>query len=1087
MAGLNGDSKSHAEPPAEKRNEWESLPPMAIQRAFAGGICVNDHQFLVIGGAESFENDGARLHSCEYYDTITETWRGFPINMPTPRMGFGVARVGNEVFVVGGNDGPESYRSDVIAIDYSGGDLSTISMSRSWRRRPSMNEARSLFACVSHSTNIYVFGGLDCDQEAMYTAEVYDTQTKQWTQLPDMPGKRYGSAAGVVGNKIYVVGGFCDEVDESSALASIVVFDISTQQWESSDTAINADATPDMNTKRGNLSVVVVDRFVIAIGGYDEGENTLSTIEILDTKRKAWSFTPTPMNNHRSYLVAGLWEETNKVIVAGGSEYDYDVMNMAECIRLENGLLPAHFRFKERGQKVVTDIDQGEDQLGLTTIAEALAETLVFKDTESPFVLGLLGRSGRGKSYFFNLMLDHIINLQKRPVDKVVRETFAGHIYIVKYDAWMLSKGNIWTNLIYQILKTLNEQLQIEEIMGNKILEVGTESPIEVFRNLSTGDPKVLESYQAIQKNSDLPSERLLKVINPNYEQDRKKLEEIETRIQATSAMKEIGSILNFLGRKKLGMIEEQHGGNIDDLIKGINSIKTKWYYTFKTTNIPYFGIFSSALLVIGAICFAMFGFIILAIVTGVLAIVIPVVTSVIAASKEIKPLVSKIGKQDAAAEDLEIGTLDDHELTELKIIKKEIESRTLVRHGQSLQNTIATKMASEDDSSVSFLINLQRDLQLISDGMLNKSHTDIFPRGDPRIILFVDNLDCCEHREVVWVMEALQLLVKTKLCVSVLAVDPRYATLSLNKHYEGKMDSKTQTDFLEKLIQIPFLLPRVGRGYIDAFVKSQIDIEKPQHVPKNGKNGSKTAHTIAATDASSSQFLKSPKRQKEEEEVVPLPCIKVPFTEEEASMMAECFKLSGMNPRSMRRVINVFKMLKVIWKRDGRRFDGDMNVKRARLFLLILATDESTREATFKVFELMETGTVKYHPVMMNGDGVRLENNLAQLMKTELLKSDENFALTVGLESTKEGALMGLVDKYLAEYRWDSREQWDAISSAFLLARCFSYYIPPVNQEIDDSNRTASTDSSTPIGSPNRIMELKNKLNRLRGDRGEQ
>merc|ERR1712218_69329 len=126
----------------------------------------------------------------------------------------------------------------------------------------------------------------------------------------------------------------------------------------------------------------------------------------------------------------------------------------------------------------------------------------------------------------------------------------------------------------------------------------------------------------------------------------------------------------------------------------------------------------------------------------------------------------------------------------------------------------------------------IQKDMKSLSAAMLNKARKqdqEFFPRGDPRIILFVDDLDRCKQDVVVQVLEALELLVKTKLFVAVVAIDPRYVCLALEKHYVNilhKTTSPTGMDYMEKMIQIPFRLPRMSEKHIDQFVKHQVEIE---------------------------------------------------------------------------------------------------------------------------------------------------------------------------------------------------------------------------------------------------------------------
>jgi hypothetical protein len=92
-------------------------------------------------------------------------------------------------------------------------------------------------------------------------------------------------------------------------------------------------------------------------------------------------------------------------------------------------------------------------------------------------------------------------------------------------------------------------------------------------------------------------------------------------------------------------------------------------------------------------------------------------------------------------------GSFEDNErLKELEIQKMEIENRAFVIKGSSLRNTAAEKIDSKEyESNLGIVHRVQQDLQLISDGMLNKRNTNnVFPRGVPRIVLFVDDLDRC-------------------------------------------------------------------------------------------------------------------------------------------------------------------------------------------------------------------------------------------------------------------------------------------------------------------------------------------------------
>ena len=209
------------------------------------------------------------------------------------------------------------------------------------------------------------------------------------------------------------------------------------------------------------------------------------------------------------------------------------------------------------------------------------------------------------------------------------------------------------------------------------------------------------------------------------------------------------------------------------------------------------------------------------------------------------------------------------------------------------------------------------------------------------------------------------------------------------------------------------------------------------------------------------------------------LPSDMVLFTAQEGDMMKEIFKLFGLSPRCLKRIINVFKLLKVIWKRDSTRYakeesDEDVHhMQRATLFLMLLASDESMRDVTYMIFDWMESGTVMYHHVAVSNEKGALQNvnNLARLFYTELKNRDNSFDLSFSKiiysnkkkgiiqAATKQGTLMFSLEKYLTRYEWKSFDEWNEISSKFLLARCFSFFRLVID-EIDNEKQAVVNDN---------------------------
>jgi hypothetical protein len=83
------------------------------------------------------------------------------------------------------------------------------------------------------------------------------------------------------------------------------------------------------------------------------------------------------------------------------------------------------------------------------------------------------------------------------------------------------------------------------------------------------------------------------------------------------------------------------------------------------------------------------------------------------------------------------------------------------------------------------------------------------------RIVLYIDDLDRCPSERVVEVLQAVRLLLDFKLFVVVVGVDARWVTRALQQHHSRQWrtattnlrDAAEPQDFLEKIFQIPLWL----------------------------------------------------------------------------------------------------------------------------------------------------------------------------------------------------------------------------------------------------------------------------------------
>ncbi|MCY7273648.1 MAG: hypothetical protein LH702_07860 [Phormidesmis sp. CAN_BIN44] len=174
-----------------------------------------------------------------------------------------------------------------------------------------------------------------------------------------------------------------------------------------------------------------------------------------------------------------------------------------------------------------------------------------------------------------------------------------------------------------------------------------------------------------------------------------------------------------------------------------------------------------------------------------------------------------------------------------------------------------------------------------------------VFPRGPARVVVYIDDLDRCPPKRVVQVLEAVQLLVKTPLFIAVLAIDERYITRALEKFYEGVLSRRGRpsgTDYLEKIIQLPYRVRPIMANTLESYLRSQVVIQD------SATGGAKFSE----------------------------------FSRQEFNMLLDCCKQVDLSPRTIKRLTNVYKLFKIVCRTRGTKLT--LQVQQSILALLALS-----------------------------------------------------------------------------------------------------------------------------------------------------
>ena len=128
-----------------------------------------------------------------------------------------------------------------------------------------------------------------------------------------------------------------------------------------------------------------------------------------------------------------------------------------------------------------------------------------------------------------------------------------------------------------------------------------------------------------------------------------------------------------------------------------------------------------------------------------------------------------------------------------------------------------------------------------------------IVAKGE-RLVVFVDDLDRCLPEKAIEVLEAIKLFLDVKGCIFLLGLDQEVVTRGIKVKYrdfavdEGaESQKKIQIDgaaYLEKIIQLPFRLPKIEPRAMQPFV-SQLAVSPP--LPRGICGGHGRAHMCVA------------------------------------------------------------------------------------------------------------------------------------------------------------------------------------------------------------------------------------------------
>jgi hypothetical protein len=281
------------------------------------------------------------------------------------------------------------------------------------------------------------------------------------------------------------------------------------------------------------------------------------------------------------------------------------------------------------------------------------------------------------------------------------------------------------------------------------------------------------------------------------------------------------------------------------------------------------------------------------------------------------------------------------------------------------------------DFDQLSRLVNDQNQAFLDND-----DGQDANPDQINRIVLYIDDLDRCPPRRVAEVLQAVHLLLAFPLFVVVVAVDSRWLSQSLQTHYgsllspdigQNGMVRATPQDYLEKIFQIPFWVRPLGDQarlrIIQGLVAGSLVDRKALEggLPPGGQVGGAPGEqetlegglppggeeSPAESEPIQSALEESAREYDPQAETNPNPP-GLEILDLELAFMQDLRSLLGETPRSVKRFVNVYWLMKSIALGQVEDFISSQPFAGFRLVQFLLATLTGLPALAHELFTLL-------------------------------------------------------------------------------------------------------------------------------------
>jgi KAP-like P-loop domain-containing protein len=564
-------------------------------------------------------------------------------------------------------------------------------------------------------------------------------------------------------------------------------------------------------------------------------------------------------------------------------------------------------------------IPLSEDRLGLAPYVSMLAAVIADRTTPLPLSVGIFGEWGAGKSYFMGLLRQRIDDLSGSG-------TYCNSIAQIGFNAWHYADSNLWASL------------------GD-----------EIFRQLAGPgpDPEHSRRYLRDELSQVLSQRRTLEAATERAEAEvaglRAKVDEagrrgdisIRNLLRSPAFRGEIATIWHRLGIDDEGDQARLFAEQIHGTVNQIEALRRSPRDRRGRAVLAVAGMIVVVGMLVAFLAPQLRAW--LAAVGGPLFAAVLVTGG--AAIKSARSGVRTLGRIASDLSKHRPELLDELHRAEAEqqVAQAQLDEvvarvgelgrqLALLSPGQRLYSFLADRAHGDAYAgNLSLISTIRKDFeQLIRLLKEWRDHPTPEHRPIDRIVLYIDDLDRCDPEQVVDVLQAVHLLLALDLFVVVVGVDPRWLARSVGSHYRQLLDEHpatdgqaTPTDYLEKIFNIPMVLPRMSSDSLHDLLRSMTGdhwLPRPTRTVSRESDDAPALSPPAAEPSDMNIEIGSEvDTQDASRSKIPRP-----LTERELTLLAALDPLIE-TPRAAKRVMNLYRMVRATRDlSDASRFLGD-------------------------------------------------------------------------------------------------------------------------------------------------------------------